>query len=309
LVEKADILVEGFRPGVMERLKTDYPTLKKMNPGLIYCSLTGFGHDGPYAKVPAHDSNFIGLGGALGLIGERDGRPYLPSNYVADMAGAGLHGAIGILTAIIARGKTGKGQFVDVAYLDGVISILAGDASLYFRTGEAPRRGETPITGGTPWANAYRCKDGEYIVTGCAEPHLWANLCRSLGREDLLQYQNPPPEERDGILAELEKIFLTKTRDEWVAFFEGKEAAVSPVLYLNETFDNPQVIHRKMVVEIDHPRLGKVKQIGIPIKLSETPGEIRSLGVVANENTEEILLSLGYTDEQIEAMRKDGSVD
>jgi len=308
LVKKADVLVEGFRPGVMKRLKADYETLIEENPRLIYCSLTGFGHDGPYARMPGHDMSYCALAGALSMIGQRNGPPYLASNYLADVAGAGLHGVIGILLALIAREKTGRGQFVDIAFLDGVISLLVTDASLYFATGKVPRRGETPTTGAMPWANIYRCKDGEYISVGCIEIHFWENLCRAVGREDLIPHHSPPPEERDKVISEIGKVFLTQTRDEWFEFLKDKETCVGPVYYLNETFSDPQVLHRRMVVEVDHPELGKIKQTGIPIKLSETPGQIRSLGTLLGAHTNEILHDLDYDQEAIEDLRRSGAV-
>jgi len=303
LAKRADILVEGFKPGVMKRLKADYPTLKEINPGLIYCSLTGFGHDGPYSALPGHDWNYTGMGGALSLIGPRDGPPYLPASLIADMAGAGLHGVIGILLALAAREKTGKGQFVDIAYLDCVISLLAAESSSYFLTGKIPKRGETAHTGGAPWANIYRCKDGEYITVGTAETHFWENLCKAIDREELIPYKDPPLEELDRVVSLLAETFLTKTRDEWFQFFKDKNTCVGPVYYLNETFRDPQVLHRDMVVEMDHPEIGKVKQAGIPIKLSDTPGEIRSLGVLEGANSQDILLDLGYSEEEIKSLR------
>jgi len=308
LVKKADVLLEGFRPGVMKRLQSDYETLKKINPRLIYCSLTGYGQDGPYANLPGHDMNYAALGGALSLIGPRDGPPYLASNILADVAGAGLNGTIGILLALLARERTGKGQFVDIAYLDGVISLL-DEAGIYFATGQVPRRGETFLTGRALYANVYRCKDGEYITIGCFEPNFWQNLCRAIGREDLIPLQDPPPEKIEMVRSALQEAFLSRTRDEWFEFLKDKETCAAPVYYLNETFNDPQVLHRHMVVEIDDARLGKVRQIGIPIKLSDTPGQIRSLGVVPGANTEEILLELGYTRQEIDKLRQAQAIE
>ena len=308
LVKKADVLVEGFRPGVMKRLKADYPTLKKLNPRLIYCSLSGCGQDGPYAGMPGHDMNYSAIGGCLSLVGPRDGQPYLASNFLADMAGAGLHGTVGILMALMARERTGKGQFVDIAYLDGAISLLAYEAATYFCTGKVPRRGEGLLTGGASWANVYKCKDGEYITIGPIEPHLWENLCRALEREDLIPYQDKPLQEQDEAISALAQVFLTKTRDKWFEFLKDKNACVAPVYYLNETFADPQVRHRNLVVEMDHPRLGKVRQLGIPIKLSETPGQIKSLGTLTGTHTEEILAEIGYSENEIEKLHTGGAI-
>ena len=308
LVKKADVLVEGFRPGVMTRLNADYDTLKEINPRLIYCSLSGFGSDGPYAQRPGHDMNYISLAGVLSLIGPRDGPPYLPSNYIADYAGAALQGLIGILIALAAREKTGKGQFVDISYVDGVISLLAQEAPNYFRTGVVPRRGETMLTGGVPWVNVYKCKDGEYITIAPIETHLYENLCRAIGKEELISKQFTTPEENEKIKAILTEVFQTKTRDEWFEFLKDKNTCVGPVYYLNETFSDPQVLHRKMVEEVDHPKFGKIKQIGIAVKLSETPGQIKSLGTLSGSDTEEILLEAGYSKEEIGKLRSSGAV-
>jgi crotonobetainyl-CoA:carnitine CoA-transferase CaiB-like acyl-CoA transferase len=308
LVKKADILLEGFRPGVMQKNKCDYETLKKLNPRLIYCALTGFGQDGPYAKLPGHDLNYVALSGALSLIGPRNGPPCMPSNVLADVAAAGFGGTIGILLALQARERTGKGQFVDISYLDGVVSLL-DEAGIYFSSGQVPKRGETFVTGGMVCANVYRCKDGEYVTIGCYEPNFWQNFCRAIGREDLIPLQDPPPEKKNMVESALNEIFLTKTRDEWYDFLRPKEVPVGPVYYVNEAFQDPQVLHRKMVVEMDHPRLGKIKQLGIPIKLSDTPGSIRSLGVPPGTNTNEIMQSLGYSKEEAEELRKAKAIE
>jgi len=308
LVKKADVLLEGFRPGVMKRLKADYDTLKEINPRLIYCSSSGFGQTGPYKELPAHDMNYIAIGGLLSQIGPKGGAPTLPSNFLADMAGAGLHGVIGILLALAAREKTRQGQYVDIAYLDGALSLLAYDTPRYFGYGYVPKRGESNYTGALPWINTYKCKDGEYIAVATLEGHLYANLCKAIGREDLSSKQYATPEENEKIKDIFAEIFLTKTRNEWWEYFKDKNTCVAPVNYLNETFADPQILHREMVVEKIHPQLGKVKQLGIPIKLSETPGEIRDLGVPAGTHTREILTEIGYSDVEIENLNKLGVV-
>jgi crotonobetainyl-CoA:carnitine CoA-transferase CaiB-like acyl-CoA transferase len=308
LASKADVLLEGFRPGVMKRLGVDYETLRLLNERLIYCSESGFGQSGPYVQKAGHDMNYIAMAGVLALIGEKNGQVYFPSNLVADMAGAGLHGTIGILLALAAREKTGKGQYVDISYLDATISLMAYEASRYFATGVAPKRGEAQYTGALPWVAAYRCKDGEYFTVAPIEPHLYMNFCRALGREDLVDKQRTTPEENERIKAELAAIFLTRTRDEWTAFFKNVDTCVGPVMYLNETFADPQVLHRKMLVQVDHPQLGAIKQTGLAIRLSETPGQIRTTGVPSGANTREIMKTFGYTEAEISGAIEGGAV-
>lgn len=308
LVRKADVLVEGFRPGAMKRLRADYDTLKRINPRLIYCSVSGYGSDGPYAQVPGHDPCFLGITGALSMIGSRDGAPYPPSNYLADMAGAAMHGLVGILIALIAREKTGQGQFVDIAYTDGVLSLMDFDTSSFLYTGTVPRRGETYLTGQSAWSHLYKCKDGEYFVVACGEPHFWENLCRAMGREDLISYHGAPLQKQEQGIRELAKVFLTKTRDEWWEFLKNKDTCVAPVYYINEALNDPQVLHRQMVLELNHPTLGLLKQIGFPLKLSDTPAQIRSLGKVAGSDTQKIMEELGYSQEDIQRLGREGTV-
>ena len=210
LVKDSDVLMEGFRPGVTKKLKVDYETLQQINPRLIYCSLTGFGQDGPYANLPGHDMNYVGISGALSLIGPRDGAPCMPSNLLADAASAGLNGTIGILLALVAREGTGKGQFVDISYLDGVLSLV-DEAAYYFLAGIVPKRGETYLTGSAPYANVYLCKDNEYITLGCIEAPFWVKLCTVIGREDLIPLQQAEGDEKEMVFEALRDIFVTKT--------------------------------------------------------------------------------------------------
>jgi crotonobetainyl-CoA:carnitine CoA-transferase CaiB-like acyl-CoA transferase len=308
LVKKADVLVEGFRPGVMKRLHVDYDTLKRINPRLIYCSVSGYGSDGPYAQIPGHDPCYLGIAGALSMIGLRDGKPCNPSNYLGDMGGAALHGLIGILIALMAREKTGQGQFVDISYLDGVISMMEYDILSYFYTGTIPRRGETYMTGLPAWSNIYKCKDGEYFVIACGEFQFWKNLCQALKREDLISYHSAPGQEQEQGIKEMAETFLTKTRDEWWDFLKDKDTCVAPVHNINEALNDPQVLHRQMVLEMNHPTLGMLKQIGFPVKLSETPARIRSLGKVAGSDTKRIMEELGYSREDMERLGQEGAI-
>jgi len=315
LAEKADVIVEGFRPGVVERLGIDYQTITKINPKIIYCSITGYGQDGPYRDLPGHDINYISIGGALNLIGEADGKPAVPLNLVADFGG-GNNAVIGILSALIARSKMGKGQYIDISLTDSVISLLTQMATDYFQHGVILKRGEIGVGGAYPYRSVYETKDGKFITIGCREPWLWENLCREIGREDFIPFHiepdhhlhKPEGEKWQEISASLKKLFLTRTRDEWFELLSQKDVPVGKVYSLDEVFIDPQVLHRKMVIEVEHPTEGKIKQVGIAIKLSDTPGKVRSLPPLLGEHTEEILVGLGYNKQRINELRQEGIV-
>jgi alpha-methylacyl-CoA racemase len=314
LAQQADVVVEGYRPGVVKNLGVDYETISELNPGIVYCSLSGYGQDGPYRSFPGHDINYISFGGALGLIGPREGPPVVPLNLVGDFAGASLYGVIGILAALMARNKTGKGQYVDIAYIDGVISLMGFFAMDYFRSGIVPKRGESVINGAYPFYGVYETKDGGYISIGCVEPHFWENLCRLLGREDYIPYGiahsmlEPKDKKWEEISSHLKQVFLTKTRDEWFDLMIRKDIPVGKVYSLDEVFSDPQVLHRQMLIEVEDPALGKIKQGGIAPKLSQTPGKVRTLSPLLGEHSQEILRELGYSQKEIENLRQDGVI-
>jgi crotonobetainyl-CoA:carnitine CoA-transferase CaiB-like acyl-CoA transferase len=307
LAKIADIIVEGNRPGVAKRLGVDYETVNKVNPRIIYCSITGYGQDGPYRDLPGHDPNFLAFTGVLDATGEKGRKPAVPLNLIGDMAGGSFSAVTGILTAIIARGKTGKGQFVDISMMDGILALYSSIAHFYLEGGEVFKRGEHWMTGGYAWANTYKTADGKYICIACAEPWFWERLCRILGCDEYTRYQFDR-EKQDEIYSALEKKFTTKTRDEWFNELIKENITISPVYSLDEVFLDPHVIHRKMVVQIDDPRKGTVNQIGIGIKLSETPGSIRSAAPEPGEHTRDILMGAGYSGKQIDEMAADGSI-
>lgn len=307
LVKDADVVVEEFRPGVLKRLGADYDTISEINPRIILCSITGYGQDGPYAQLPGHDINYLSTAGAQSMIGPRGGPPVMTLNLIGDYSGGGMQAALGITMALIARERTGRGQHVDISMTDGIVSLMHGEAAGYFDTGRVPTRGDLLIIGGSPFYGVYETKDGKYVSIAALEPWFYANLCELLGREDLLLYEWDTTK-WDEISAEFREIFRTKTRDEWVELLRQKDVCVAPVYAVDEVFEDPQMVHRKMVVEIDHPTLGKVKQVGIGIKLSETPGSVTSIAPKPGQHTEEILLSLGYTRDGIAELRESGAI-
>jgi crotonobetainyl-CoA:carnitine CoA-transferase CaiB-like acyl-CoA transferase len=316
LSRRADVIVEGFRPGVAKRLRIDYETISKLNPKIIYCSLSGYGQNGPYHAFPGHDINYIAMAGVLGLIGSSERPPVIPLNLVADFAGAALYGALGISIALVARNKTGKGQYVDIAYMDGAVSLMTWFNCGYFFDGSMLKRGESWLHGAYPYYGMYETKDGKYITIGCLEPHFWKNLCQFLGKEEYIPYhfalehtfRKPEGEKWDEIRSSLKQIFLTKTRDEWFELLIHNDIPVGKVYTPDEVFSDPQVLHRQMVIEVEHPTLGKIKQVGIAPKLSSTPGKVRSLSPLPGEHTDEILQELGYKREEIENLRQEGVV-
>jgi crotonobetainyl-CoA:carnitine CoA-transferase CaiB-like acyl-CoA transferase len=307
LIARADVVLEGFRPGVVKRLGADYGTVSRINPRIVYCSLSGYGQSGPYAGLVGHDINYISIAGALGMIGWPGMPPAIPLNVIADFAGGGLYSAFAILAAIIARERAGRGQYVDMAMTDGVLSLLAGAVSQYFASGVAPRPGQSFLNGGVPFYCVYETSDGQWLSIGCLEPAFWEALCRALGREDFIPYQMNADKHAE-MFAYFRQEFKTRTRDEWFEYLRQFDICVGPVYGLEEVFHDPQVRARDMVVELEHPTVGKVQQVGVGAKLSETPGSVRSLAPRRGQHTEEVLLDLGYSRRQIEELRADGAV-
>ncbi len=308
LAKEADVLVEEMRPGVSKRLGIDYETLKGINPRIIYCSITGYGQTGPYRDMVGHDINYISMAGALSTIGAKGGPPAIPLNILADYAGGGMHAAIGILAALLAREKTGRGQYLDVAMTDGVVSLFAWIYSDYFARGNLPERGAYFVSGAVPYYDVYETKDGKYVTIGCIEPWFYANLCRALEREDLISHQDAPGPKLEEIRREFVGIFRSKTRAEWFDLLSKIDVCVGKVLTLDEAERDPQLLAREMFVELDHPEAGKVKQVGISLKLSETPGSIRCFPPRRGQHTEDVLKELGYDAKRISTLRQKGSV-
>jgi len=307
LAQRADVVVEEFRPGVAKRLGIGYEMLSARNPRLVYCAVTGFGQTGPYRDYVGHDLNYIAQAGALSMIGRKGEPPTIPQNLLADYAGGGLHAAIGVLAALLARHQTGRGQYVDIAMLDGTMLLIAQALSNHFGKGWIPRRGATTLDGSAPWYNLYLTKDEKYITIGSVEPWFYANLCRALGTEEYIQDEHNSAR-FDEIKARFTEIFRTKTRDEWWEILSKNDICVGRMLTLDELEHDPQIRARNMVVEVEAPDGAKVKQVGISIKLSDTPGSIRSLASKIGQQTEEIMNDLGYTENDVERWRAEGAI-
>jgi alpha-methylacyl-CoA racemase len=309
LAKDVDVVVETFRPGVVDRMRIGYRDLKTVNPRIIYCSVTGYGQTGPYKDLPGHDLSFAAISGALGMIGEEGGPPILPLNFLGLFAGGGSQAAIGILAALIARGKTGLGQYIDIAMTDGILSLESMVAYDYLAHGIIYQRGKGAFSGVAPNSRVYECKDGKYISLACAEPAFWENLCRVLEKEEFASYSNLLDEEKcKHILSTLKAIFKTKTRDEWFLLLEDKDVCVSKVYNIDEVFTDPHFIDRQMIVEVKHPTKGKVKQVGTAIKLSDTPGKVRAPIPYPGQHTKEILREAGYRTEIIDELHRTGAI-
>ncbi len=306
LARQHDVVLEGFRPGVMERLGLGYETLKKENPGLIYCALTGYGYTGPYRDRAGHDLNYLSLAGVLGTTGPRGGPPVIPGVQIADIGGGAMLAALGILAAYIARQKTGKGQFVDVSMLDGSFAWLPVPVGKTLSDGEDPKPGDSFLTGRYACYRVYETKDGRYMGLGALEPQFWEAFCKLVNREDLVRNQFAEGEKQEHLIYEVSKIFKERTRQEWIEFLGNADCCCEPVNSISEALVDPQLLARDMIVQTDHPTEGKLTQIGIPVKFSETPGTIRLAPPNHGEHTQEILGGLGYDDEEISRMEEEG---
>ncbi|MFQ5934157.1 MAG: CaiB/BaiF CoA transferase family protein [Dehalococcoidia bacterium] len=307
LAKSSDVLIEEFRPGVVKRLGVDYETIKDKNPQIIYCSITGYGQNGPYKDMVGHDLNYTSMAGAQGLIGTVDGKHAIPWNLLADYAGGGLTAAIAVLAALVSRQATGQGRYVDVAMTDGVIYLLAQNYSSYFQNGSSAKLGKGSLAGGDPRYNIYRTRDDKFICIASLEPWFYETLCKVMGLEHLAPL-NEMGQEDERVGSALAEAFLTKTRDEWFDILSQEDTCVGKVYSLDEVAADPQVSGRNMIVEVDHPSLGKVKQVGVPFKYSDSSLGLRSFAPLHGQSTQEILEGLGYSAEKIQRLQREGVI-
>lgn len=307
LAGDADILLESFRPGVLDRLGVGWEQLQAQNSRLIYCAISGYGQDGPNRDRSGHDMNYLALGGLLGLTGAPDGPPIQAAGQIADIGGGALMALVGILTALHERERSGQGQFVDCSMFDGALSWLALVAADMFASGKTPERGLLHLAGGIVCYRPYACTDG-HVTLGALEPKFWANFCNGVGREDLLDHAFDPP--GSDTHRAVEEIFRQRTREEWRAFASENDCCLEPVLGLDEAVQSEQVAAREMVVELEQPGADRpVKLLGAPVKLSRTPADpTRAPGPALGQDTDKLLARAGYSQEEIAALHESRAV-
>ena len=304
LVEGADVLVESFRPGVMERLGLGFDRLREANPRLVYCPITGYGQTGPNRDRAGHDMNYLGLNGVLGLTGEMEGPPVQPAVQVADLGGGAMAAAFSILAAVHEARNSGEGQMVDVSMTDGAASWLVMVAAKYFADGAEPERGALELSGAFVCYLPYRAADG-WVTCGALEPKFWSAWCKGVGREDLIDRQFESP--GSDAWREISEVFASRSRDEWKVFNDEHDCCIEPVLGLGEALESAQTSERGMVVELDQPGLGNVRQMAFPVQFSRTPAEAPEAAPALGAQTTEVLTEAGYGAEEIARMIGSGA--
>ena len=284
------------------------PRVQAVGPETSHHPLSGYGQEGPYRLHAGHDINYQGTTGMLDMTGDRDGPPMIPGNTIADNAGGGMNAAISILGALLARERSGKGQYIDMAMVDGLVTMMFFPIEEHLTTGAVPHRGATITTGLYPWYSIYETKDGKYVSVGAIEPWFYENLCKLLEREDLVPHQYGDEQQQQETFAAFRETFLTKTRDEWLALLMPGETCVGPVLGIDEVVTDPHLRHRELIVNVKQDDGSTRTQVGVTAKLSDTPGSIRSPGPEAGQDTPDILAELGYDAPAIEALRRSEAI-
>ncbi|SHE61488.1 formyl-CoA transferase [Desulfofundulus australicus DSM 11792] len=309
LAREADVMIENFLPGTVQRLGVDYERIKEINPQIIYCSLSGYGQDGPYRNHPAYDLLMQGEGGLMSITGEKDGEPVRIGVALIDI-GAGMYAVIGILSALMARKETGKGQYIDISLLDTEVSWLTYMASNYFASGKDPIRMGSGHPSIVPY-RAFRARD-KYFILAVGNDAIWQRFCAALD----LKFVDDPRfvtnemrvKHRDELEKLLAEIFIQKEASYWVNLLHEHKVPCGMINAISEVVSHPQVLHRGMVVEMDHEKAGKIKVLGSPLNFSEMPIEYRLPPPLLGQHTCEILTSLGYTADEIEELKACGAI-
>ncbi len=308
LATRADVVIESFRPGVVDRLGIGYEEVAAANPSIVYCSTSGYGQTGPASQWAGHDVDYLAVGGYLD-VSERapGGKPPLPGATVADMAAGGMHAVMAVLAALVRRQRTGEGAFLDVSIADGVLALMALYVDEYLATGTVPGPGHYILTGRFACYDTYQCADGGWLAVGAIEPHFWANLCRAVGCEQWIDHQTDD-EVQDRIRGDLRAAFATRTRDEWAAELAPADTCVAPVLSVPELVDDPQFQARGVIVGASHPTAGTFRQLGPLLAGTVPPDGPVTLPDWSTTHTDEVLGDAGFDADEIARLRNDGVV-
>ncbi len=306
--EKYDIIIEQFRPGVMERLGLGYDDLKEINPNIIYCSITGYGQYGEMSHKAGHDINFVARSGIMAHSGRKDGGPSLTGMQIGDLAVGSMNSIIGILAAVNYRNMTGQGQYIDVSMSDGLVPFNSLDGSNFLVSGQEPKREGELLNGGSLY-DYYETKDGGYLSIGSLEPKFFKGLCELIDRKDWIE-EGMAPKNLEERKEDLRKIIKSKTKSEWQAIFDQEDLCIEPVLGLDELLNEDQHIKdRELVIEMEVDQDTRVRQFAMPIKFSKTKPQYKFIGKKLGQDTLSIMEDLGYNEEEIEDFKKDGLFD
>ena len=305
LVEQSDVVVENFTPGVMARFGLEYEAVKQVNPQIIYCSISGFGQDGPYRSRPAYDQIMQGISGLMSITGSPEGEPEKIGVAVTDI-GSGMWAAFAVMSALYHRSQGGEGQYIDVSMLDAQVAWLTYQAGYYFAYDRPPQRLGKAHPTLVPY-QAFMGQDGKYLNVAVGSERLWERFCQAVNRPDL---KDMPEFASNGVRVEnratlvplLQKHFLTRPADDWVADLQALNVPAGPINDLADVFADPQVLHREMLLDMPHPTLGSVKQTGLPIKFGQTPGGLDLPPPLLGEHNGQILQDLGYSEAEIADM-------
>lgn len=303
LVETADMLFEGFRPGVMEKLGLGYAAVASRNPRLVYCSISGYGQTGPYALRAGHDINYIGYAGVLDQIGVAGGAPAIPNLQIGDLLGGTMSAVAGAMFALFDAQRSGQGRQVDVAMTDAALAHAIFPLVEVLAHGRVQPRGEDMLTGGTPCYGVYETADGRHMAVGALEEKFWHLVCDTLERPDLKPFRLARGEQGAVARGELEALFRSRSQAEWVTIFDRVDCCVTPVLRLEESLVDPHIVARKMIIEVDG-----VRQFAPPIRLSTPASGLNSRAPAAGADTDALLAELGFDRAGIEALRRDAVV-
>lgn len=307
MVQRADVILEGFRPGVVDRLGVGYRAVRAVKSDIVYASISGYGQNGPYRDLAGHDLNYLAIAGFIHVNGRPGGEPVIPGALIADYAAGGMSAVVHVLAALLRREVTGEGTYCDISMTDAAFQLNSLAVGAYLASGLEPRRGEIFTAGFWPWYDVYQTKDGKYISIAAIEPWFYEAFCRAIGREDLLDKQWSL-EHREQIGQELREMFRSRTRDEWTELFRGVDTCFAPVNSISEAVNDPQIRARGMITEVEHPDYGRVTAIGSMLKLDGTRREARTWLTRPGQHTDEILEEHGFSRQEIEALRGKGVI-